>query len=58
MNPTRKVTAAGLGGAVAAVVVGVAVWLGAPDPPVGLEAGIATVAAFTAGWFTNEPAED
>lgn len=55
MIPTRKVTAAGLGGAVAAVVVGVAVWLGAPDPPVGLEAAIATVAAFGAGWFTNEP---
>lgn len=54
MTPTRKVTAGGIGGAVATAVIGIAVWLGAPDPPVGLEAAIATVAGFAAGYFTNE----
>lgn len=52
--PTRKVTAAALGAGVATVIVGVATWLGAPDPPVGLEGGIATVIGFLAAYFTNE----
>lgn len=54
MTPTRKITAVGIGGAIAAVIVGIAVWAGAPQPPAGLEAGIATVAAFAAGYLTSE----
>lgn len=53
-KPTRKVGAAAIGGAAATVIVGVAVWLGAPQPPAGLEGAIATLAALAAGYFTNE----
>lgn len=53
-TPTRKVTAAALGAGVATVIIGIATWLGAPDPPVGLEGGIATVVAFVVAWATHE----
>lgn len=52
--PTRKVTAGALGGALATVIVGVATWLGAPDPPVGLEGGLVVVLGFLASYFTTE----
>lgn len=52
--PTRKITAATLGGAVTGVVFGVAEWLGAPDPPTLLVAGITTLAAFAAGYVTSD----
>lgn len=51
--PTRKVAAGTLGAGVGTVIVGVAVWLGAPEPPIGLEGGIATVVGFLAAYFTN-----
>lgn len=51
MRPTRKITAAGLGGATATVIVLGAVWLGAPEPPPGFEGALATVCAFAAGWW-------
>lgn len=54
MKPTRKITAVGLGGALATLLVGIATWLGAPDPPAGLEAAFATVFAFGAGYLTDE----
>lgn len=53
-TPTRKVTAGGIGAATATVLVGLAIWLGAPDPPVGFEGGLATVVGFIAAYFTNE----
>lgn len=55
-TPTRKVQAGVIGGAFATVVVGTAVWLGAPDPPMMLEGGIATLASFALAWFTRERA--
>lgn len=56
-TPTRKVTAAAIGGSVASVIVGVAVWLGAPQPPAGLEAAIGTLAAVAAAYLIREAAE-
>ncbi len=55
-KPTRKVTAATLGGALSAVIVGVAVWAGAPQPPAGLEAAFATAIAAVTGYFTSDTA--
>ena len=53
-KPNRKVNAAGAGGALATVVVLGAVWLGAGEPPTGLEGALATVLAWTAGYFVPE----
>lgn len=55
VKPTPKVTAGVLGAAVATLVIGVAVWLGAPDPPIGLEGAIATVVGFVAAYIKREP---
>lgn len=52
--PTRKVTAGAAGAAIATLIVGVATWLGAPQPPVGLEGAIATVVALAAAYLTRE----
>lgn len=52
--PTRKVTAAGVGGAAATIVViGIQMFTGA-EIPMGLEAALATVFAFGAGYMTSE----
>jgi len=56
IKPTRKVTAATAGAAFGTVLTGVAVWLGAPQPPVGLEGAIGTVFAFAFGWLASEDA--
>jgi hypothetical protein len=53
LSPDRKVVAAGLGGAVATIVVLGAQWLGAPEAPSGLEGAIATVVAFAAGYWVR-----
>lgn len=49
----RKLKAGGIGGAIATLVVCVAVWFGAPQPPVGLEGALAVVAGAVVGWFTK-----
>lgn len=54
LKPTRKVTAQAAGAAAATVVVLVAVWLGAPDPPPGLEGALATLLGAAAGWTVRE----
>lgn len=54
MRPTRKVQAATAGAAAATVIVLGAVWLGAGDPPTGLEGALATVLAFTFGWWRSD----
>lgn len=53
-SPTRKVTAAAIGGSVASVIISVAVWLGASQPPAGLEAAIGTLAAVVVAYFTSD----
>lgn len=53
-KPDRKVTAAGAGAAAAPVIVGLAVWFGAPDPPPGFEGALSTVFAFLAGYLIPE----
>lgn len=62
VSPNRKVVAATLGSAIAAVLVGGLVWLfGASQPPPGFEAGLGTVLAFALGYFVREreqPPED
>lgn len=54
VRPTSKVTAGAIGGAVAAVTIGMADWLGAPTPPPGLEAGLATLLGFAFAYLTPE----
>ena len=52
LKPVPKVTAAGLGGAVATLVLFVANLCGVEVPP-GVSAAIATVVAFGAGYLTR-----
>jgi predicted anti-sigma-YlaC factor YlaD len=55
VKPSRKVTAAAVGGAAATVLILGAQWLfSAPDAPAGLEGALATLFAFGAGYLTRE----
>jgi membrane associated rhomboid family serine protease len=51
--PTRKVTAYAAGAALATVLLTTAVWLGAEQPPAGLEGALATVLGFIVAYFTR-----
>lgn len=54
-RPTDKMTATGIGGAVATVVMVVLnVLIPEMEVPMGLEAAIATIVAFTFGYLTPE----
>lgn len=53
LTPRPKVAAAGIGGAVATVVVFIVAAFGV-DIPGGVEAAIATIVSFSAGYFKSE----
>lgn len=57
VKPRPKVVAGAIGAAVATVLVLGAVWLGAPQPPAGLEGGLATVAGFVFGYLKIDTEE-
>lgn len=52
--PTRKITAAAVGGAVATIVVTVLQAVTGAQPAPGLEAAFATIATVGAGYFVKE----
>lgn len=52
-SPNRKVTAAGLGGAAAVLVMAVLRWVGL-EPEAEFGASLATVLAFAAGYLVKE----
>lgn len=54
--PTRKVSAAGAAGALAAIVAWAAQTWGGVDVPPGIEAAFATLLAFAAGYIVKERA--
>ena len=55
MTPSTKVTAAGLGGALAVLLVWVLGLVGA-DPPATVAAALTTLCSFAAGYLVKEPA--
>lgn len=57
MTPNRKVTAGGLGGALAMVLVWGLGELGV-DVPAEVAAALSTVVGFGLAYFTNEPAKE
>lgn len=54
-RPTRKVSAATAGGAVAAIVAWLVQMAGGVDMPPGVEAAVATLVAAVAGWAADDP---
>ena len=53
-KPTRKVGAAGIAGAIAAIIVWIVGEFAGIDVPTGVEAALATVVAFVAGYFVED----
>ena len=53
--PTRKITAVGIGGAVATIIAWVLGGLVGIDVPAGVESAFALLVAWLAGYFTSEP---